>query len=446
MGNLFQTIVLNSLNMTLVALLLMIILRALKNIQSPKIRYYSWMIVLLGFLIPVRFSFGYALFHVSNASEAPAVTVGAGTTVIKAAEAGLSWNTIMAILFVIWILGAGAFATVSFVRFFRWKRTILRLSKPSPYYDAFISTFAEEMEIGPVEVRISDEISSPMMIGLFKPTILLPIRHYEYDELRLIIKHELTHYLHRDLWFKLLLILCRAVHWFNPFMVLFARSIEQECEYYCDMSVMEKEPEKMRKVYCNSIVNTLADQVRRNGREMRPVLATSFYSPKSGLKHRFSMVLRGKTRKVIGVLILAGMLTVVSGFVLGGNRKNTEKSSRSNGKNNSTGFFAPSEERVANTEWSEQEVEETTWAEDQWIEETTWTDESGLVETTDYEEYTTWVEDEDQVVSSAYAEASDYEPSVSESVMWTGEMETSDETQVAETFISEQYEVMPSIG
>ena len=422
MGNLFQTIILNSLNMTLVALLLMIILRALKNIQSPKIRYYSWLIVLLGFLIPVRFSFGYALFHVSNASEAPAVTVGAGTTVIKAAEAGLSWNTTMAILFVIWLLGASAFAAVSFVRFFRWKRTILRLSKPSPYYDAFVSSFAEEMEIDQVEIRISDAVSSPMMIGLFTPTILLPIRHYEYDELRLIIKHELTHYLHRDLWFKLLLILCRAVHWFNPFMVLFARSFEQECEYYCDMSVMENEPEKMRKVYCNSIVNTLADQVRRNGREMRPVLATSFYSPKSGLKHRFSMVLRGKTRKVIGVLILAGMLTVVSGFVLG--EKSGKEASGVGSKIHQVDVIESSEEYETNTEWSEQEVEETTY----------------------YEEYTTWVEDEDQVVSSAYAEASDYEPSVSESVMWTGEMETSDETQVAETFISEQYEVMPSIG
>ena len=384
MGNLFQTIVLNSLNMTLVALLLMIILRALKNIQSPKIRYYSWLIVLLGFLIPVRFSFGYALFHVSNASEAPAVTVGAGTTVIEAAETVLSWNAVMTILCVIWLLGASAFAAVSFVRFFRWKRTILRLSKPSPYYDAFVSSFADEMEIGPVEVRISDAVSSPMMIGLFNPTILLPVRHYAYDELRLIIKHELTHYLHRDLWFKLLLILCRAVHWFNPFMVLFARSIEQECEYYCDMSVMENEPEKMRKVYCNSIVNTLADQVRRNGREMRPVLATSFYSPKSGLKHRFSMVLRGKTRKVVAVLILAGVLTVVSGSVLG--EKSGKEASGVSSKIHQVDVIESSEEYETNTELSEQEVEETTY----------------------YEEYTTWVEDDDQVASSAYANDDDW--------------------------------------
>ena len=441
MGNLFQTIILNSLNMTLVALLLMIILCALKNIQSPKIRYYSWLIVLLGFLIPVRFSFGYALFHVSTASEAPAVTVGAGTTVIEAAETGFSWNVIMLILFAIWLLGMVVYASVSVIRFFRWKRTILRLSKPSPYYDAFVSTFAEEMEIGPVEVRISDAVSSPMMIGLFKPTILLPIRHYEYDELRLIIKHELTHYLHRDLWIKLLLIFCRAAHWFNPFMVLVARSLEQECEYYCDMAVMEGESEPMRKVYCESIVNTLADQVQRRKQNVRPVLATSFYSPKSGLKHRFSMVLRGKTRKFVGVLILAGMLTVVSGFVLGG--KNENENAGSAEKMNSSGFTVTSEEKVANPEWSEQEVEETTWIDETGIEETTWTEDGEIEETT-------WIEEKDieettyYEESATYYESSEYEPTVSESVLWTGEMETGEMTQVAETFLSEPYVVRPS--
>ena len=158
---------------------------------------------------------------------------------------------------------------------------------------------------------------------------------------------------------------------------------------------MENEPEKMRKVYCNSIVNTLADQVRRNGREMRPVLATSFYSPKSGLKHRFSMVLRGKTRKGIGVLILAGMLTVVSGFVLG--EKSGKEASGVSSKIHQVVVIESSEEYETNTEWSEQEVEETTWVKELGIEETTY-----------YEEYTTWVEDDDQVASSAYANDDDW--------------------------------------
>ena len=59
-----------------------------------------------------------------------------------------------------------------------------------------------------VAIYYSDIITSPMMTGLINPVILLPRREYGYDELRLIIKHELTHYKHNDLWIKLLLTIC----------------------------------------------------------------------------------------------------------------------------------------------------------------------------------------------------------------------------------------------
>ncbi len=441
MGGFFQTIILNSLNMTLVALLLMLVLRALKGVQSPKIRYYSWLIVLVGFLVPVRLTFGKVLFTVpQSATDLPAA-LGENARIAEVSESGISMDTLFLILVGIYLVGVVTYLVVSFSRFFRWKRTILRLSVKDESYTGILHFIAQDMEIESVELRFSEMISSPMMIGLTKPTILLPIRKYNYHELRLILKHELMHFRHQDLWIKLLLIFCRAAHWFNPFMVLVARSLEQECEYYCDMAVMEGESEPMRKVYCESIVNTLADQVLRRKLDVRPVLATSFYSPKSGLKHRFSMVLRGKTRKFVGVLILAGMLTVVSGFVLGG--KNENENAGSAGKMNSSDFTVTSEEKVSNTEWSEQEVEETTWTDETGIEETTWTDETGIVETTwidekDIEE-TTYYEESD-----TYYESSEYEPTVSESVLWTGEMETGEMTQVAETFLSEPYVVRPS--
>lgn len=383
MGSLLQMIVLNSLNMTLVALLLMLILRAFKGIQSPKIRYYSWLIVFIGFLVPVRFSFGLSLIHFANRSGTQTVSVGTGTPLVEVGETGISWSTVLVLLTVLYVLGVLAFVAISLFRFSRWKRTILRLSHASSYYDAFAAQLAEDMEITSVNVRVSEEVSSPMMIGLTSPTIFLPNRNYEYDELRLILKHELMHFQHRDLWIKLLLIICRAVHWFNPFMVLFQRSIEQECEYYCDMSVMKDEPEMMRKVYCVSIVNTLADQVRRKI-ETRPALATSFYSPKSGLKHRFTMVLGGKKRKIIGILVLAGLLTIVSGFVLGGNSVTETKSTgREKIREN---VVETTGDRVENTTWDE--VEETTV----------------IYTPSTYEEYTTWQDIDyfDEPVSSQY--------------------------------------------
>ena len=399
MGSFLQTIILNSLNMTLVALLLMLILHALKDIQSPKIRYYSWLIVLVGFMIPVRFSFGHALVRLSNNSGNQTVSVGTGAPIVEVGDTGISWPSILLLATALYILGVTAFLLVSFIRFSRWKRTILRLSHTSSYYNGFAAKIAEDMEIDSVKVLVSNEVSSPMMIGLTSPTIFLPNRNYEYYELRLIVKHELMHFQHRDLWIKLLLIFCRAVHWFNPFMVLFARSIEQECEYYCDMAVMNDEPENMRKVYCVSIVNTLADQVRRN-RENRPALATSFYSPKSGLKHRFTMILGGKKRKIVGILVLACVLTILSGFVLGGSSMTETNSNRSKYKKTKVSEITG--------EW----VENTTWYE---VEETT------VIDTdSEYVEYTTWQEVDyfEEPVSSEY---------------YTGEDDWVEETEWEET-------------
>lgn len=316
MVSVFQAILLNSLNMSLVALLLMVILSALKNRQSPRIRYYSWLIVLIGFLIPVRFTFGKALFHFPGGFSSAPVAAGTITHPVEATSSGISFHMVLCILFVVYLLGAVGFLTVSFIRFLRWKRTVLRLSRSYAVSDAFLKPIAEEMGVSEARLVLTDAVSSPMMIGLLTPTILLPVRKYDYDELRLIVKHELTHFQHKDLWIKFLLIVCRAIHWFNPLMILFGRAIEKECEYYCDMAVMEVEPKSMRKVYCQSILNTLADQVQRKNSSFRPVLATSFYSPKTGLKHRFSMVLSGKKRTIAGILVLAVLLTAVSGFAI----------------------------------------------------------------------------------------------------------------------------------
>ena len=376
MESIFKAILLNSMNMSLVAMLLMVILFVLKNKQSPKIRYYSWLVVLVGFLIPVRFTFGKALIRISDSTASKPVPVGNGTQLVETANHGMTFNTVFLVLFVVYILGVVASLAISFARFLRWKRTVLRLSRSFTQLDDFLEPVAEEMGISEAKILLTEAISSPMMIGLFYPTILLPKRKYGYDELRLILKHELTHFQHRDLWIKLLLIVCRAFHWFNPLMILFGRSIEKECEYYCDMAVMEREPESMRKVYCQSILNTLADQVQRQNSAFRPVLATSFYSPKTGLKHRFSMVLSGKKRMIVGVLVLSVLLTVVSGFAFSGSRTNTDK--KANRKLKRTEVTESSAELVENTEWIDPEAE--------WIEETK------IIESSEYEETTEWHE------------------------------------------------------
>lgn len=107
---------------------------------------------------------------------------------------------------------------------------------------------AKEMGISAsVKVIILSEIGSPMMFGLLSPVILLPNRIFAEDELRLIFKHELTHFKHKDLWVKILIILCRAVHWFNPLLIIVSHAVEQECELACDYDVIKNEGVQSRK-------------------------------------------------------------------------------------------------------------------------------------------------------------------------------------------------------
>ena len=63
-----------SMNMSIVAVIYLIVSRVLSNKRSPSIRYYSWVVVIIGFLIPIRLKTGSALVTIENtAATNPAV-------------------------------------------------------------------------------------------------------------------------------------------------------------------------------------------------------------------------------------------------------------------------------------------------------------------------------------------------------------------------------------
>ena len=66
---------------------------------------------------------------------------------------------------------------------------------------------------------------SPMLVGLFRPQVILPKREFSPEELRMIFRHELTHYKRNDLFYKTAALAVRAVHWFNPLSALMLQNI-----------------------------------------------------------------------------------------------------------------------------------------------------------------------------------------------------------------------------
>ena len=65
-----------------------------------------------------------------------------------------------------------------------------------------------------------------MLVGFFRPTILLPSEHLPDSDARYILAHELTHFRRRDLWKKFLVNMIQCIHWFNPIVYLLNRDFD----------------------------------------------------------------------------------------------------------------------------------------------------------------------------------------------------------------------------
>lgn len=106
-------------------------------------------------------------------------------------------------------------------------------------------------------------LSTPLLAGLFRTKLYLPAVSYSAKELKLVYHHELTHYLHRDLWYKMLLRICASVYWFNPVLLFMLWEADKDIENLCDAEVVRVCSRAERKLYRKLLLRTVAidDQV-----------------------------------------------------------------------------------------------------------------------------------------------------------------------------------------
>lgn len=113
----------------------------------------------------------------------------------------------------------------------------------------------------PVMIEVDAPIS-PMLIGPFRPRLLLPLALRTIDPLQrdLIIAHELTHWRRGDLWWLAACALLQALCWFNPAMRLLRARLVWAQELGCDRDVLRGRPQIQRKAYAAALVAQLRFQ------------------------------------------------------------------------------------------------------------------------------------------------------------------------------------------
>ena len=322
--------------MSVLAMLYMALTPCLAKSYSEKGRYYAWMIIVIGLIIPFRPRWASAIFTVDvgtadassdfvntamqtwsgSITTIPTFVADANTTPIAATFNITLWHGITAA----WLIGMAAFVAYQFIRHYRFVKTARRW-RESVTDEQTLSVFHElKMEMGikrHIGLHISPCAGSPMMIGFIKPQILLPTNELAEDELRFILKHELVHYKRNDLLYKSLVLIATAIHWFNPAVYLMARVVNILCETSCDAEVVRNANQDTRLEYSETIIGVVK---YRSKAKLSTAFSTNFYGGKKGMKNRISSIM-DMSKKRAGAFILCSvlMLTLGTGAVVTAN-------------------------------------------------------------------------------------------------------------------------------
>lgn len=213
------------------------------------------------------------------------------------------------ILFYGYLAGAAAFLLyqgLSYAHFRRtvrrWKRDVARAD-----YAAMLSDTARDLGVSAPEMIVCEAISTPAVTGLLRPRLLLPHEHYDVQELRYILRHELCHLKRRDMLFKLVLLAANAMHWFNPVVYLMLRQADEDIELACDSAATDGLELPERAAYSRTLLAAVQSSVRA-----LPA-TTCFGGTVERLKRRITNVLGAQKKRGLGIVALVLALTLTAG-------------------------------------------------------------------------------------------------------------------------------------
>lgn len=334
--NLFLSILEISMSVSLSVLILILLTPFLNQRYAAKWKYWIWLFLALRLVIPVNGTNVQAMadglrqriareeaesgkeetgvpFNGMTLTRRVIVEIPEQMTVPIAAQPDRTGIriTVLDIVAVLWMAGSLFLLSVHLFIYLHYKNGLLKRGRVLKDRDLLrrIAKLKRELHIKRrVYVVESPEAASPMIIGLFQTVLILPEEEYREEELFFILKHELVHLKHKDLYFKLLFVVANALHWFNPFVWLMQKEAIVDMELYCDEGVIQGMNYAGRKEYTETLLATLHKQCVK-----RTVLSTQFYGGKKIMQRRFKNIL-SKKRKKNGFAILASIILLTAGL------------------------------------------------------------------------------------------------------------------------------------
>ena len=102
-------------------------------------------------------------------------------------------------------------------------------------------------------LKQSEQVGSPFVLGLFRPTIYLPYR-MEPGDLAQVVAHERAHLARGDHWWKALGFALLSVYWFHPLLWVAYHLFCRDMEAACDQRVIRGMDRAGRQVYASALL------------------------------------------------------------------------------------------------------------------------------------------------------------------------------------------------
>ena len=334
MNEIIKLILSLSLSGSILAVIIFLLKPFIKYKLSKSIQYYIWMVVLLRLVLPFSFEVSIMndVFYGTNTSmsvdSGNAVNVGkiAGSASISpAAEENAPSkmnngntgytrffnNLISQYILYIWLLGVVIALTLNLIGYVRFLKCLKPANKP-------VSDEGNRMVISlssgrhNVELVRNHFIATPMLIGIFKPLIIIPDTNYNGVQLKNILLHEITHLKRLDIVAKWFTMIAASIHWFNPLIYFMKKEINNACELACDEAVIKNLNASEKKAYGDTLISIVSESKYPIG-----VLQATMSEDKKTLKERLVAIMKhNKKSKVIillsGVLLFAAIFVAIS--------------------------------------------------------------------------------------------------------------------------------------
>lgn len=225
-------------------------------------------------------------------------------------------KTVLSFLPLIWLVGVFVFIILYGIQFVRFRRKIMRTSLQIDDTGTLLALKNSMTEMGikgKHRLLSNNIIKTPMLAGLFKTFLILPEVEMSERELRVILKHELTHFKRRDLWVKSLTFVANAIHWFNPAAYRLTKNIDTFCELSCDEQVVSDMNMEERQFYGETILNVLCRVVNQHS-GMYATLAES----KKGIERRLThmMNVKNTSKRIVIISFVIAATLCFTGFAM----------------------------------------------------------------------------------------------------------------------------------